>query len=324
MVAIDRRTLLQGIGAIGAGALLGGCGRQAETTAGTPFFERIGKPIGLQTYALGPEAGEDPGATFAMLKSMGFGEVELPNLYGRSATEIRALADAAGMPLASLHVHAVAMTPDNDFVLGDNPTRVIDAAEELGLSQLIVPIPVIPEGFAMREGEGFAAAMERAFYGVGIEHWQAMAQRFNRLGESVKDRGMVLGYHNHNLEFAPVDDTTGWDVLMAETDPDLVKVQLDIGWVTQAGLDPAEELVKLAGRVISLHVKDVAEGFTPTYYFNPDPIEVGDGIIDWSVVLPTAETIGVDHYFVEQEPPFTLPRREAMQRSLDFLTAFTV
>ena len=129
----------------------------------------------------------------------------------------------------------------------------------------------------------------------------------------------MLGYHNHNLEFAPIGETTGWEVLMAEADPDLVKVELDLGWVAQAGLDPVAELNKLGDRVISLHVKDVAKGFTPSFYFDPNPTEVGSGIVDWASVLPAAEAAGVGHYFVEQEPPFTIPRPEAMQRSLRFL-----
>ncbi|MEN7535869.1 sugar phosphate isomerase/epimerase family protein [Aurantiacibacter flavus] len=315
---MDRRTLLGTMGAVGASAFLSGCAGATEPVA-TPFFKRIGKPIGLQTYALGPEAGEDLGETFAILKELGFGEVELPNLYDRSATEVRALADAAGMPIASLHVHAVPLTPGATFVLGDDPTPVIDAAEELGVREIVIPVPVVPEGFAMREGEGFGEAMNRAFSSVGVEHWQAMAEMLNLQGAAVKERGLVLGYHNHNLEFAPVGESTGWDVLMSETDADLVKVQLDVGWVTQAGLDPLEELNKLRDRVISLHVKDVAEGFTPSYYLAPNPIEVGQGIIDWASVLLAAEAAGVGHYFVEQEPPFTKPRLEAMRQSLQFL-----
>lgn len=321
MFKTDRRAVLGGIGALGASALLGGCVREARTAA-TPFFERIGKPIGIQTYALGPEAGEDLGATFAMIRDMGFGEAELPNLYGRPAEEVRRLADEAGISLASLHVHAVPLTPDADFVLGDDPTPVLDAAEALGLIDIVIPIPVVPAGFAFQEGESFGDAMNRAFSSAGMEHWQAMARMFNTQGEAVRARGMRLGYHNHNLEFAPMGETTGWDVLMSETDPELVKVQLDLGWVAQAGLDPLTELNKLGDRVISLHVKDVAEGTDPTFYFNPNTTEVGSGVIDWASVLPAAEAAGVDHYFVEQEPPFALPRPEAMQKSIDFLKTF--
>lgn len=318
---IDKRTLLQGMGLLGLASVLPGCSGKSAPAAGELFFERIGKPIGLQLYALGEEAGTDLGATFAAVKAMGYGEVELPNLYGRDPAEIKALADAAGLPIASLHVPAMPFSPTDGLTFQAEPDEVARIATALGIDYLVIPFPILPEGFAIGEGEAFPAAISRAFSGADVAHWQRVAARFNQIGQAMKERGIALAYHNHNIEFAPLGDTTPWAVLMAETDPELVKVQLDLGWVSQAGLDPVATLRALGPRVTSLHVKDVAEGGAQSFYFGATPAEVGSGRLDWATVLPVAAELGVAHYFVEQEPPFTGPRAEAMQKSADFLGA---
>lgn len=316
---IDRRALLQSMALLGAAGFVPGCSGKFAPAANTRFFERIGKPIGLQLYALGDEAGADLGATFAMVKAMGYGEVELPNLYGLDPAAIKALADAAGLAIASLHVPAMPFAPGDGLTFQAEPDEVARVAAALGISYLVIPFPILPEGFAIGAGEPFPTAITRAFSGVDVAHWQRAAARFNQIGQAMKDRGIALAYHNHNLEFAPLGDTTPWAVLMAETDPELLKVQLDLGWVAQAGRDPAEVLLELGTRVTSLHVKDVAVGGANSFYFGATPTEVGSGRIDWASVLPVAGEAGVAHYFVEQEPPFTGPRAEAMAKSARFL-----
>lgn len=321
MLVTNRRALMQGMGLLGVAAFIPGCSADPAPAAAVKFFERIGKPFGLQLYALGPEAGEDLGATFAAVKAMGYGEVELPNLYGRDPAEIKSLADAAGITIASLHVPAMPFAPGDGLTFLAQPDAVAEVATALGINYLVIPFPVLPEGFAIGEGEPFPTAISRAFSGADIAHWQRAAARFNEIGQAMKDRGIALAYHNHNLEFAPLGDTTPWAVLMAETDPDLVKVQLDLGWVAQAGIDPAETLRGLGSRVTSLHVKDVAVGGAQNFYFGATPTEVGSGRLDWATILPIAADAGVAHYFVEQEPPFAGPRADAMQKSADFLKA---
>lgn len=325
MYSVSRRVFVGGLGAAGLGTLLGGCAQPASNTAATPFFERIGKPIGLQLYALvGQDPVEDPEALFAQVRDLGFGEMELPNLLGHEPAALRQAAANAGIPIASLHVPAKAfdLTADG-LVFGDDPARVADAAEALGTSNVVIPFPVLPDDFAVNEGEQFPDAISRTFSNATVEHWQASAQLFNQLGSAMRDRGITLGYHNHNLEFAPLGDTTAWDILMSETDPELLKVQLDLGWVAQAGRDPVAELAALSGRVVSLHVKDIAADSGQSYYFGMSPTEVGSGTLDWAAILPAAEAAGASHYFVEQEPPFAMPRPEAMAKSLGFLQDVT-
>ncbi|MCB2065009.1 MAG: sugar phosphate isomerase/epimerase [Erythrobacter sp.] len=320
MITLDRRMFVGALGAAGLGSLLGGCGGAQTEAASTPFFERIGKPIGLQLYALvGQDPVADPAALFAQVAAMGYGEIELPNLLGQEPAALKAAADAAGLPIASLHVPAVPFAPGDGLTFQHDPDEVAAIAATLGGGQLVIPFPVLPDGFSLNAGEDFPSAIARAFAGATLEHWQATAQRFNAIGQAMKDRGVTVAYHNHNLEFAPLGETTAWQVLLSETDPEHLKLQLDLGWVAQAGLDPETVMREAGSRVTSLHVKDVAEGGAQSFYFGATPTEVGAGRLDWAAILPAAEELGVAHYFVEQEPPFAIPREEAMQRSVDFL-----
>ena len=321
MIMTNRRAVLRGMGALGAAAFIPGCSGGSEPATTGRFFERIGKPVGLQLYALGEEAGADLGATFAAVKAMGYGEVELPNLYGREPAELKAMADAAGLPIASLHVPAVPFAPGDGLTFQAEPDEVARVATALGIAYLVIPFPILPAGFTVGQGEAFPDAITRAFSGAGLDHWQRVAERFNEIGQAMRERGIAVAYHNHNMEFAPLGDTTPWQVLMGETDPDLLQVQLDLGWVAQAGLDPAQQLRDLGSRVTSLHVKDVAQGGANGFYFGATPAEVGSGRLDWASILPVAAEQGVAHYFVEQEPPFTMPRTDAMKKSVDFLLA---
>lgn len=322
MIAFDRRSLIGSMGALGAAALLGGCAR-FQGGAPTGFFERIGKPIGLQLYALvGQEPVADPAALFAQVAAMGYGELELPNLLGQQPAALKQAADAAGLAIASLHVPVASFAPGDGLTFATDPDEIAAIAGALGVSQIVIPFPIVPAGMERQEGEDFPTAMSRAFSAADEDHWRMMAERFNTLGQAMQDRGLALGYHNHNLEFAPLGQTTPWAILMAETDPALVRVQLDLGWVAQAGLDPETVLRETGPRVTSLHVKDVAEDSAQSFYFGMTSTEVGSGRLDWASILPAAEEVGVAHYFVEQEPPFAIPRAEAMQRSLDFLRSF--
>lgn len=320
MLVTDRRSVLRGMGIMGAAAVIPGCSGGGEPVAAGKFFERIGKPIGLQLYAMGDEVGADLPGTLTQVKAMGYGEVELPGTYGKDPAEIKAAADAAGIAISCLHVPAVAFDPSRDgLTFQSDPDEVAAVAQALGITKLVIPFPILPAGFAPGPDEPFPVAIERAFAGIGADHWQRTAERFNQIGSEMKDRGIQVGYHNHNLEFAPLGDTTPFAVLMGETDPDLVKLELDLGWVAQAGLDPAVVLREQGSRVTMLHVKDVAQGGANSFFFNATPAEVGSGRLDWKTILPLAAEVGVEHYFVEQEPPYTIPRAEAMAKSARFL-----
>jgi sugar phosphate isomerase/epimerase len=142
----------------------------------------------------------------------------------------------------------------------------------------------------------------------------------NERGAALQREGLSLSYHNHDLEFIPVAGTRGWDVLMAELDPQLVSFELDVAWLVAGGQDPVAFVKGLAGRVRLLHVKDLQAPREPREALKMESTEVGSGVIDWNRLLPAAHRAGVRHFYVEQEPPFKIDRFDAVARSFAFLS----
>jgi sugar phosphate isomerase/epimerase len=313
---LARRSLLGAIAAAGALAVVG-CTRAA--VASRPFFERVGLPIGLQTYTLGDEAGRDLDATFAQVAGIGFREVELPNLYGQTPAAVRAAADRAGLAISSIHLPARFGGAMPGLSLLSDKAQIAESLQALGAKRAVLPLAPLPEGFRPAAGEGIQAAIGRVFGQAGADLWQRTAALLNDRGAALKPLGIALGYHNHNVEFAPIGTSNGWDILVRETDPALVHFEVDTGWVAAAGLDPVTFLRQHRGRVAQLHMKDVAAGNTTNYVLAMNPAEVGSGTLDWAEILPAAHAAGVRHFYVEQEPPFTIPRIEAARKSHDFL-----
>ena len=138
--------------------------------------------------------------------------------------------------------------------------------------------------------------------------------------------GIGFGYHNHHMEFAPLDDVNAFDYLFAQADAELVKIELDIGWTLVAGADPIEVLNRYTGRVISVHVKDYDPALPPGDDLSIYPIpmqaqiiEPGSGPTDFGPIMATLDKIGVEHRFVEIDvapEPFA-----AIARGYDYLAA---
>ncbi len=310
-----RRSLVTGLSSLAALCWLEG---RALAAPRETFFAKIGQPIGLQVYTLGEEAGRDIDATFAQIAAIGYREIELPNLYSRKPADIRAAANRAGLTIRSIHIPAQGTGTGS---LNGAPAEVAEMVKTLGARRAVVPIAPFPPSFRPQPGEAMQAAIGRSFAAAGADHWRRTAALLNEKAAALKPHGVALGYHNHNIEFAPVGKTTGWDILVRETDPRLVDFEVDVGWVAAAGLDSVAFLRRLRGRASQLHVKDVAAGNTTNFALAMKPAEVGSGTLDWARILPAARAAGVRHFYVEQEPPFTMPRIEAARKSYAFLSA---
>lgn len=316
--AFNRRSLLAGIGTTGIAGLMGGT---AAAAARPTFFGRLGLPIGLQIYTLGEEAGRDLDATFAQVAAIGYRELELPNLFGREPAAVAAAARRAGLAIGSVHLPLVAMGGMGGLSLGNEPARIADALGVLGAKWAVAPLLMVPSGFrGPGPGEDFPTAIGRSVAAAGEDIWKQTAAQLNEKATLLKPLGIGVAYHNHNLEFAPVGKTTGWDILWRETDPKLVFFEVDIGWIATAGLDPVRFLGRSRGRVRLLHVKDVATGNPQSFKIGMKPMEVGSGTLPWAQILPAAHRAGVRHFYVEQEPPFTIPRIEAARKAYAYLS----
>jgi sugar phosphate isomerase/epimerase len=285
------------------------------------FFERVGVTPGLALYTLGDEVGQDLDASFAQVAEAGYRDVELPNLYGRDPAEVRAAADRAGLTVSSLHLYAIggALAQPLGLSFLSEPSRIADSLGVLGAQWAVLALPPLPEDMRPQAGEGLADMLSRTVIAGGEEIWKRSAALLNEKAAALKPLGVELAYHNHNLEFAPVGTTSGWEILVLETDPRQVRFEVDVAWVAAAGLDPVAFLERLSGRVSQVHVKDLKPTTAKNYAIQADCTEVGAGKQDWARILPAAYAAGVRHFYVEQEPPFAIPRLESVRRSYEFL-----
>lgn len=315
--ALGRRKFLTGLCTGSVGLAMAGSPMAARRRG---FFERIGKPVGIQIYTLGEEPAKDLEGTFARLAQIGFRDIELPGLFGKKPAELKAAADKAGLRLSSVHLPMQGMPGGSGLSLLSDAQRIADDLGTMGIFQGVAPIAPFPEGFRPQQGETMQAAIGRTFAAAGKGHWQKAAAVLNERAAALLPFGIIVGYHNHNIEFAPIDGTTGWDVLTDETDPKLVHFEVDVGWVSAAGLDPVAFFAKNAGRCRWMHVKDVKASTATNYGLQMDPTEVGSGRLDWAKVLPAARAAGVEHFYLEQEPPFAIPRIEAAAKGYRFLS----
>lgn len=314
---LDRRGLL---GALGAAGLFAAA--PARGARGTPLFRRTGRPLGVQLYALGNAPQTDLVGTLKRLAAMGYRDFELPGFYGRTARDLRGDADAAGVRFGSIHLGMPGLVPPGSPSLMSSPQELADALGTLGVTSAVLPMPMLPAGFSFAASGDPRAALVSAVEAGGLAMWKRLAGLLNERAAALRPFGISLGYHNHNMEFRPQGGTTGWQVLLDELDPKLVFLELDLGWAAAGGLDPAAELRRLRGRVRMVHLKDIKASTATNYALQQDPAEIGRGRLDWGAILPACMVAGVEHYYVEQEPPFTRDRFASMQLSADYLARF--
>jgi sugar phosphate isomerase/epimerase len=264
-----RRNFLKTSGALALGSML------------IPEFLRAqnkpGKNIGLQLYTVRKEMLADAAGTLTQLAKIGYKEIESAksekgNYYGLSAKEVKKITTDLGIKLVSGHVQI-----DADW------QKSIDQAAEAGQSYLICS--VLP-------GKGQT-----------IENYQRSADIFQKSAEDCKKSGITFGYHNHENEFEKVGEQTLYDILLDRTDPALVKMELDLGWVIATGNDPDYYFNKYPGRFPLWHLKDMDLKLKQS-------TEFGKGGVDIKKLLTSSEKSGLKHIFIEQEE-YTRPPIES-------------
>lgn len=278
-------------------------------------------PIGLELYTVGKEMEEDPAGTLKQVAAAGYKEVELSPLSKLGAKELKKMLDDVDLTNPAGHY----MLPD---LMKDLDGKMA-FAKEMGQHYMIVTVPWIADMSRVhadpKAGQmGFFMAMLAAFT---LDDYKWSAEQFNKVGEQIKKAGLQLGYHNHNFEFKKFEGgVTGYDEFLRITDPELVKLEMDCGWVTVAGHDPVEYLHKFPERYKLLHIKDFKRGYTPTSSIgetgegSPVPTELGRGSIDYARIFAAAKKSHIEHIFVEQEPPFKeMPALEAIKVDYEYL-----
>ena len=264
-------------------------------------------PLGIQLWTVKDEAAKDLEGTMRAVYAAGFREIEFAGYYDKDPAELAKMMKGMGFSLVSTHAGA--------WDIANNGDKIIADAKALGLKYIVCSSPgVTPEKEKL--------PWEEKMKSVDLTDWKWNADLFNKFGRQVADAGMTFGYHNHSAEFKEVGDTTGFDYLFDNTDPKLVKIELDVGWVVVAQQDPVAILNKHKDRVIALHVKDVGKRGADGK--DPPSVALGEGTVDWKAVIGTAKKNGTKAYFYEQEEPFTRPILDSVKMSGDFLSKLKV
>lgn len=236
-------------------------------------------PVGLQLYSVRNELEENFNETLRAVREVGYREVEVFNLHGRSAGAYRSLLDDIGLRCTSY------MTGYGRVV--DEPGQV--AAEAHALGAPFVVVSWIPHDEPFDAGDLARAVTD-----------------FTEAGRALADEGIRFCYHAHGYEFRPAGDgRTLFDRFMMETEPGVVDVEMDVFWVTWPGFDPISILEEYPGRFPLFHLKDMRKGTETGDLSGHAPLEtnvpLGEGMIDIAAIVEAAESLGGERYYVEYE-----------------------
>ena len=224
--------------------------------------------IGIQLYTVRSAMRENVEQTLAQIAEIGYTEVEFAGYFERTASHIRSLLDHNGLTAPATHIDLV--TLEQDWA------RTADFASTIGHEYVVV---------------AWIAENERQ----SLDDYRHMADRFNAVGERARGDGFTFGYHNHAFEFQRLEGQVPYDVLLANTDPELVVLELDLFWIIKGGGDPVAYFASHSGRIQMVHVKDMDH--------RGNMVDVGKGQIDFASLFARREQAGIKHFFVEHDEP---------------------
>lgn len=288
----NRRTFLGQAGLLGAAMLL----RPDLSSA-----KGVSK-VGLQLYSLRDYLPKDVKGVTEKVAKAGYKEVETygyskqNGFWGLDAKAYSQLLKANGLVSPSGHYGIESYFRDGS---DKEINEAIEAAKTIGSTYVILP---------WMGGELIDT----------VDKCKAMAQKFNQAGELVKKAGLKFGYHNHNFEWKPVGDTSFYDVLLKETDVNLVTLELDLYWVYRSNLDPVKMLTEHPNRFKLVHVKDADKANKELN------TEIGKGLIDYKAIFAAAQKAGIKHFIVEQENFTNIDPYVSISESISYVKTLSV
>ena len=289
---LTRREVLQLLGAGGVGAIAGG-----------RLLAKAPSTLGVQIYTVRDQFAKDPDATIKAIADIGYKEIEL--VYGTLDTSVP-LAQKYGLAPVSIHLDSALLT-HGPKPNGDDLAAAIGKAKAAGTKYLVVP---------------YVTPADRPKDTAGFSDF---GKKLQAAGEQVTKAGLGFCYHNHAFEFAPLPDgKRPLDIMLEACDPGVVKLELDVFWVSITGTDPVSAIKQYSGRVSLIHLKDKVKG-APTALDETVPkdtfVEVGSGAVDFPAVLAAASAAKAEHYFVEQD--HSADPIASLRQSYKYLTTLT-
>lgn len=280
MKRMNRRNFLRH----GAQAVAAGYALNLPLTAAEP-----GLRYGVQLYTLRKEAVADLPATLASMRKIGFTEVELNTIvYTHPAATLRRMVEDSGLSAQAGQFQPAEIEGKLDY------------ARELGIKYMVSLLPK-PRP-------------------VSLDDYKAFGAELNRLGTAVRAHGMELAFLSHSYEFMPQGGTTGFAEIMRTCDPAMLKLESDLYWIVQAGLDPAAYLHQYRNRIRILHLKDrlaAPPGFEPGAA-SEHSTEMGQGAMPWPALLTQARHQGIRYAYIDQDV-MTMPIYESLAKSFHYL-----
>lgn len=261
-------------------------------------FSMNKKEIGLQLYTLREELPKNVKQTLEKVAASGYTNVETygfsikDQFWGLSPAELKKILDNNNLKAVSGHYNL------GSFLYDGNTTELIAAIEAAKiLKNEFLTVPWVDEPFRK-----------------SIYDYKKIAVRLNQAAKMCADAGLKLAYHNHDFEFQKHNDVTGYEILLNETDKNLVYFELDLYWVVRSGNDPLKLFKENPGRFKMWHVKDMDK---TNKALNT---EIGAGSIDFKPFFATAKQSGMVHFFVEQENNFAVNSFQSIQTSSNFIS----
>ncbi|MFH6601947.1 sugar phosphate isomerase/epimerase family protein [Maribacter algicola] len=249
------------------------------------FGNTAGSRYGVQLYSFREAMANDALGTLKQIASIGIKEIESArskdgHYYGLSPRDMKKACDDLGMKLVSGHV-----------LLDENFEKTMEEA--------------------VASGQEYLICSSMPTNGQNIDNYKKVAEAFNKAGEACEKLGIHFGYHNHEYEFESDQGQVLYDVLMDNTEPDLVHMELDLGWVIVGGKDPLDYFKKYPGRFPLWHLKDMD-------MTKKESTEFGKGGLDIPTMMQNQHASGVKHIFIEQEEYASTPL-ESMKHNMVFL-----
>jgi sugar phosphate isomerase/epimerase len=313
---VDRRAFLRGLAGIGGAALasayaLPAWAESLESSAGGLLLPQAWRDqIGLQLFTVRDKFPTDYAGTLEAVAKIGYKQVQpTMNYGGKTPAEVKAILDRNGLTAPATHVSPqngpdLEKTLDGYAAMGHKYTTVNVGGEGRGRGAGGAPAPSAAPGAAPSAPAPRPAPPAQTLDGV-----KRTAEALNAAGRITQKHGIKVIVHNHTVEFAPLADSSQrpYDVLLAETDPSLVAMELDIGWATVAGADPLALFKQAPGRFEAWHVKDM-KGLAALAGKNmserqraAEIVPVGQGEIDYKSIFAQAKAAGMKYFFVEQD-----------------------
>ncbi len=288
---MNRRDFMITTGVAGTGLILPqmSCAPKNESKY-QPKFK-----LGYQLYSVNEDMNKDPMGTLKALKAMGYQDFEIYGFdidkvtyYGIDAVEFKKELDDLELTTTSGHYGFSDHLMKGDDEMKHFVDQCIKGAKALDTPYITWPW-LAPE---LRNMETF----------------KMMVDKLNMIGEQINDAGLGFAYHNHGFEFEDHEGENGYDVILKGTDPNLVKLQIDMYWVMHAGTTTPKKLIEdQPGRFVMWHIKDMDK-------VTRDYTELGNGSINYINILPDPVASGLEYYYIEQGGNFT---HSAMQSAKD-------